>query len=223
MVPCYPVCWLLPAFTNRFFLTTVARPPSHSLGAPPTAVTWRFLLASAPSLCHLTMNRSGALRTPWYHLPAYFAATVHIAVSTPAPTGSVPWTPPCLETPVRASNRHQCQAFGCPSGLWPSSLVIVTSFPRLGNRPLLCHAHAPRKEEPPFMDGRFDVLTSCLLERLRVREGVVGTLSALKANNPWEDLVNRLKLGEMFRTESTYHTRTTGSQSPPPSTCRLSD
>ena len=53
---------------------------------------------------------------------------------------------------------------------------------------MLCRATPPRKEEPSFTDGRFDALTSCLLERLRVREGgVVDALSALKANNPQED------------------------------------
>ena len=50
----------------------------------------------------------------------------------------------------------------------------------------------PRKEEPPFADGRFDDVASCLLEGLRVREvGVVGTLSALEDNNSQEDLVVR--------------------------------
>ena len=68
--------------------------------------------------------------------------------------------------------------------------------------------HGPRKEEPPFTDGCFDVLASCLLENLRVREGgVVGTLSALKANDPQEDLVvHRSELGEAFRAESPRNT-----------------
>ena len=74
---------------------------------------------------------------------------------------------------------------------------------RLGNRPLLCRATAPAKKNLRLR-GRFDALASCLLERLRVREGgVVGTLSALKSNNPQEGLVVHCsELGEVFRTES---------------------
>ena len=73
-----------------------------------------------------------------------------------------------------------------------------------GSSPLALPCHGLRKEEPSFTNSRFDALASCLLERLRVREGgVVGTLSALKANNPQEDLVvHRSELGEVFRTES---------------------
>ena len=54
-----------------------------------------------------------------------------------------------------------------------------------GQSPLASPRHGPRKEEPPLTDGRFDALASCLVERLRVLEGgVLGALSALKANNP---------------------------------------
>ena len=111
-----------------------------------------------------------------------------------------------------SSTRHLCRVFGCPPGLRPST-------PRSSSRtsthraiaPFALPRHGPRKEEPPFTDGRFDALASCLVERLRVREGgVVGTLSALKANNPQGDLV------QVFRTESPSNTRTTGSQSPRP-------
>ena len=63
--------------------------------------------------------------------------------------------------------------------------------------------HGPRKEEPPFTDDRFDALASCILGRLRVREGgVVGTLSVPKVNDPQEDLVvPRSELDETFHTE----------------------
>ena len=58
---------------------------------------------------------------------------------------------------------------------------------RPGYSPLGLPRHGPRNEEPPFTDGRLDALASCFLKRLREREGgVVGTLSALKANNPQE-------------------------------------
>ena len=75
---------------------------------------------------------------------------------------------------------------------------------RPGYSPLGLPRHGPRNEEPPFTDGRLDALASCFLKRLREREGgVVGTLSALKANNPQEDLVvHRSELDEVFRTEN---------------------
>ena len=67
--------------------------------------------------------------------------------------------------------------------------------------------HGPRKEEPPITDDRSNVLASCLLEGLRVREGgVVGTLSALEANDSQEDLVHRSESGQGFGAEDPRHT-----------------
>ena len=48
----------------------------------------------------------------------------------------------------------------------------------------------PPQTEPPFTDERFDALAACHLEGLRVREGgVVGTKSAMEANDSQGDLV----------------------------------
>ena len=107
-----------------------------------------------------------------------------------------------------SSTRHLCRVFGCPPGLRPST-------PRSSSRtsthraiaPFALPRHGPRKEEPPFTDGRFDALASCLVERLRVREGgLVGALSAPKADDPQEDLVHRSERGGVFRTESPRNT-----------------
>ena len=68
--------------------------------------------------------------------------------------------------------------------------------------------HGPRKEEPPITDDRSNVLASCLLEGLRVREGgVVGTLSALEANDSQEDSVaRRSEPSDVLRAEGPRHT-----------------
>ena len=52
------------------------------------------------------------------------------------------------------------------------------------------------------------MVASCLIEDLHIREGgVVGTLSALAANNSQEDLVVRQsEPGEVFRAEGPRHT-----------------
>ena len=62
-------------------------PPVPFRRASPTTDAWRCLFRSASSLCHLTMNRFAASRTPRYHLPAFFAATVHTGVSIPYTNG----------------------------------------------------------------------------------------------------------------------------------------
>ena len=71
-----------------------------------------------------------------------------------------------------------------------------------GSSPLALPRHGLYKEEPPFTNGRFDALASCLLERLLLREGaVVGKLSALKADDLPEDLaVHRSELGDCSAT-----------------------
>ena len=54
----------------------------------------------------------------------------------------------------------------------------------VGLLPLVLSRRGPRKEETPFMDGRFDALVSFLFEGIRIREGrVVATLSALEAKD----------------------------------------
>ena len=63
--------------------------------------------------------------------------------------------------------------------------------------------HAPRKEEPPLTDDRFDALALCHLEDLRVREGgMVSTKSVLKGPVSQQDVVvSRSKLDKVFRPE----------------------
>ena len=93
LVPCYPVCHLLPALVNRGFPTIL--PPS--LPIPLDAAhtdAWRFLLNFASFSCHLIINRSDASRTPRHHWPAFFAVIGHSAVSTPNSNGECtvdPW------------------------------------------------------------------------------------------------------------------------------------
>ena len=74
--------------------------------------------------------------------------------------------------------------------------------------PLVLSCHGPREGEPSFTDGRFDALASCLLEGLRVRKGgVIGTLSALEANDSQEYFtVCRSEPSEVFRSEGPRHT-----------------
>ena len=57
------------------------------------------------------------------------------------------------------------------------------------------------------MDVNFDALASCLLEGLRVRKGgVVGTLSALEADDSQADLVRLSEPSEVLRAEGPRHT-----------------
>ena len=120
--------------------------------------------------------------------------------------------------------------------LWLSvrSPALPTGHRREHTRPgyrASCFAvpQPPQRRATPFTDGRFDAFASCLLERLRVRDGgVVGALSAMKSTMTCrlqEYLVHLSKLGEVFRTESPHNTsiRTTGPQTPRPSTCKASD
>ena len=70
---------------------------------------------------------------------------------------------------------------------------------------LLCHA--PREEEPPFTNGRFDV---CNREGLRVREGDMVSTRPCRwkpmARNRTYLVVSRSKLGKVFRSECPRHT-----------------
>ena len=70
------------AVSLRLFLV-----PSPFHWTPPATDVWRFLLMVASFSCYLTMNRSAASWTSRYHLPSFFAATCHSAVSTPNTNG----------------------------------------------------------------------------------------------------------------------------------------
>ena len=102
--------------------------------------------------------------------------------------------------------------------LWLSvrSPALPTGHRREHTRPgyrASCFAvpQPPQRRATPFTDGRFDAFASCLLERLRVRDGgVVGALSAMKSTMTCrlqEYLVHLSKLGEVFRTESPRNNR----------------
>ena len=67
--------------------------------------------------------------------------------------------------------------------------------------------HGPREKEPSFTDGLFVALALCLVEGLRVRKGgVLGTLSALEANDSQEDsVVRRSQPSEMLSGEGPRH------------------
>ena len=63
--------------------------------------------------------------------------------------------------------------------------------------------HGPRKKEPAFPDGGFDGIETCHLESLRIPQGgVVGTMSALEAN---DCSIEPTQLGEVFRSEGPRH------------------
>ena len=48
--------------------------------------------------------------------------------------------------------------------------------------------YGSRKEEASFADSSLNALTLCLLDSLGVRHAVVGALSALKVNDPQEEV-----------------------------------
>ena len=57
------------------------------------------------------------------------------------------------------------------------------------------------------MQSRLYALTLCLLESLGVRHAVVGALSALKANDSWEEVVVcRSEFSEVLQAESPGYT-----------------
>ena len=93
--------------------------------------------------------------------------------------------------------RRLRQVFDWPPGPGPTPRIIVPNITRLGNRPSFCRATVPAKKS-----RRLPMAVSMpslrLLEAVRVREGgVVGTLSALEADDSQEDLVHRLDSDEV--------------------------
>ena len=56
--------------------------------APPTVDAPRYLLISASTSCHLTMNTLYASRVPRYHFPTFLSAVDHSVVSTPNTKGA---------------------------------------------------------------------------------------------------------------------------------------
>ena len=67
--------------------------------------------------------------------------------------------------------------------------------------------YAARKEEAPFADGRLHALVLCFLESLGARHQVVSALSALEANDPYEEVVVcRSEISEVLLAESPSHT-----------------
>ena len=87
--------------------------------APPVAYACQSLLNVASIPCHLAMNRSAASRTPRYHLPAFFAATVYTSASTTKTNLECSVDPLVASNALRPSDRHLCQLFGFPPGLRP--------------------------------------------------------------------------------------------------------
>ena len=162
------------------------------------------------------MNRSAASRTPRYQLPAFLAAMVPTPVSTPSTNGQCSVDPPVSRNTLRSSTRHLVYAKYLavrPVSGPPHQLSLRTSPEWV--TALALPRHGSRKDEPTFTDSRFDALTSCFLECLRVR----------KANDPQEDsVVHCVELGEVFRTYSPPITSVQQSlKSPWPWTCELSD
>ena len=65
--------------------------------------------------------------------------------------------------------------------------------------------YGSRKEEASFADSRLNALTLCLLESLGV--AVVDALSALKANDTYEEVVVcRSEFSDVLQAESPSHT-----------------
>ena len=147
--------------------------------------------------------------------PPSYAATVHTSASIPKTNLECSVDPSVASNALRSSSRPLCQLFGYRPGLRPSPRVIFPSMTRLGNRPSFCRASAPAKKSRRLR--MIIALASCLLEGLRARKDcVVGTLSALEANDSQEDLVmRRSEPSEVLRAESLHHTAE--SQLPRPS------
>ena len=143
LVPCYPVCHLLPTFVHRSSPSTPPVPPLLAFPwssflpllllpplppfpwIPPTPDARRCLLSSASSSCHLTMDRSAASRTPRYHFPAFFDAVDHSAVSTPSTKGASSVDPSVARNSRRSSTMDLCQVLNCPPcfGFSPSAII----------------------------------------------------------------------------------------------------
>ena len=71
--------------------------------------------------------------------------------------------------------------------------------------------YGSRKEGVSFADSRLNAHTLCLLESLGVRHVVVGALSALKANDLWEEVVVcRSEFSQVLQAEPRSYTRTAG-------------
>ena len=125
LVPCCPVCHLLPTFVYGSFPST-SPVPLHSriplVGFPPTPLsldTTHGGCAALPtqlslSSCHLTMNCSAASRTPRYNSATCW---LHKAVSTPNTKGGSSVDPSVARNPPRCSTMHLCQVLNCPPGL----------------------------------------------------------------------------------------------------------
>lgn len=57
------------------------------------AIARRSRFLSTFTMCHLSMHRLAASRTPRYHLLPPFAVVAHITVSTPIANGELPVDP----------------------------------------------------------------------------------------------------------------------------------
>ena len=132
LLPCLPST----SFSRQPRFRCDCHPPLPTPWAPPVAYAWRFLLNVASIPC----------RCPRYHLPAFFAATVHTSASTPKTNVECSVDPLVASNALRSSSRHLCQLFGCPPGLRPSPPAMFPSITRLGNRPSWCRATAPAKK-----------------------------------------------------------------------------
>ena len=84
-------------------------PPFSCPGIQPKADDLRSLLSSDSSIRRLALKRAAASRTPRYHLPAFFGATVRTTVSTPNANGVCTVDPSVARNTLRSSKRNPCQ------------------------------------------------------------------------------------------------------------------
>lgn len=163
----------------------------------------------------------GLLRVPPDTIsPPSLTAVLHITVSTSninrecGPLGA--------RNTLRSPRKHFCQVFGCPPLPRLSPPADIANITRIGNR-LVMPRHDPRKEGPPFTDGRCDALASYLREALGIRVGGVGGMLSALAVNGSQGICFSGR-GDVFRAEGPMsHTRASGSRSPRPRACGLSD
>ena len=117
------------------------------------------------------MNRSAALRTPRYHLPAFFAAWAHSTDSTPNCRWESAVEPSVDRKTARLSLRVLSQFLGGPPGPGFFPPAVCAYAIRLGNRLLFCLTVAPAKTSRRFrmvvsMPSHFVFSSALACERL---------------------------------------------------------
>ena len=199
LVPCYPVCHLLPTFVHRNFPSTPPVPPPPRIPlvgfpstppvAPPPPIPSGTTLGGFPAmstqLCLMLVpphrEPFGCFEAPRYHVPAILSAVDHITVSALNPTGECSIDHKVARNSLRSSTMNLCQVLNCPPGLGFSPQAIVPNISRLGNHSLLCHATTLAN-----ITHRLRVVVSMLSQHVIVRAfAYVAWLAPLTEKSTW--------------------------------------